>query len=70
MPLYEYACKNCEHEFELLVQSGEKAECPRCESTMLEKLLSTPGVPRVKSGGMKMACNSNGPPCGPMCSRS
>jgi putative FmdB family regulatory protein len=69
MPLYEYACQKCEHEFEALVHGDEKVECPKCESTKLRKLLSTPGAPRVKSAQMKMACNSDGPPCGPACSR-
>ena len=70
MPLYEYACRKCEHEFETLVQPGEKVVCPKCESTKLVKLLSTPAAPQVKSGAMKTACNSDGPPCGPGCARA
>ncbi len=40
MPIYEYACRQCGHEFELLVLKGTVAACPSCESQDLEKLLS------------------------------
>jgi putative FmdB family regulatory protein len=43
MPIYEYRCKACEHEFEALVlpHKPETApECPECHSKDLEKLLS------------------------------
>ena len=69
MPLYEYACQECEEEFEVLVQGDERIACPKCASTKLNRLLSLPGAPRVKSGPTKPACNSSGPPCGPACSR-
>ncbi len=44
MPLYEYACTDCEHRFEILQRIGEDAEgltCPKCESDRLEKQFST-----------------------------
>jgi putative FmdB family regulatory protein len=70
MPMYEYHCGVCAHDFEALVMPGETAECPKCNGTRLERLLSVPGAPQVKSGGsMPMACQSQGPPCGPACSR-
>ena len=40
MPIYEYACAGCGHEFEALVRSGTEPECPSCHSKELEKLLS------------------------------
>lgn len=40
MPIYEYACTDCGHEFEALVRCDTKPECPRCHSTQLDKLLS------------------------------
>jgi putative FmdB family regulatory protein len=40
MPLYEYACKGCEKQFELLVRASETPECPSCHSTELERRLS------------------------------
>ena len=40
MPIYEYACHTCGHEFETLVRSGNVPDCPRCQSTDLGKKLS------------------------------
>lgn len=40
MPIYEYACGDCGHEFEALVRSSTVPECPKCHSTALEKQLS------------------------------
>lgn len=42
MPIYEYACKACGHEFEFLLLPSVKAEaaCPECQSQDLERLLS------------------------------
>jgi putative FmdB family regulatory protein len=44
MPIYEYVCKNCENEFELLVLKGTEPACPACKSSDLERLLSLPNV--------------------------
>ncbi len=57
MPLYEYACKKCDKEFELLIRGSEQAECPTCHSTKLERLLS---VPAGHTAGSKSL-----PMCGP-----
>jgi putative FmdB family regulatory protein len=40
MPIYEYACHQCGHEFEALVRSSTVPECPSCHSTDLDKQLS------------------------------
>ena len=40
MPIYEYACNKCGHEFETLVRSSSVPDCPTCHSTDLEKKLS------------------------------
>lgn len=69
MPLYEYTCKKCDHTFETLVLNGEKVECPECNSVKVERLLSVPGAPKVKAGGLGMACDTSLPPCGPGCCR-
>ena len=69
MPLYEYACKSCEHTFETLVFGDEKVACPECESERLEKLMSMPGLAQVASGGGGCGDVSL-PPCGaPWCQR-
>jgi len=44
MPLYEYACTECGHKFEVLQRLGEGAEgltCPNCEAETVEKQFST-----------------------------
>lgn len=68
MPMYEYQCRKCTHEFETLVHANETVECPECHSQQLERLLSVPAKPPATSS-MPMACNSSGPPCGPRCAR-
>lgn len=42
MPIYEYECKLCRHQFEFLVLPTVKDPpvCPECGSADLEKLLS------------------------------
>jgi putative FmdB family regulatory protein len=40
MPLFEYACKTCATEFEVLVRASEQPECPSCHGTALERKLS------------------------------
>jgi putative FmdB family regulatory protein len=40
MPLFDYKCLSCRHEFELLVRGSSVPACPSCGSTTLEKQLS------------------------------
>jgi putative FmdB family regulatory protein len=41
MPLYEYQCRACAHEFEVLIRPGDNPpKCTSCGSEDLEKLLS------------------------------
>ena len=35
MPIFEYVCKACDHQFEALVYGKEKAECPKCHGSNL-----------------------------------
>jgi len=68
MPLYEYNCQQCEHTFETLVFGDEKIECPQCQTTKVEKLLSLPGRPSIAGSSLPTACNPQGPSCGaPWC---
>ncbi len=44
MPIYEYQCENCGHAFEMLrrMQDADNdLKCPKCESTKVERQLST-----------------------------
>ncbi|MEZ5320041.1 MAG: zinc ribbon domain-containing protein [Vicinamibacterales bacterium] len=41
MPLYDFRCRACGHEFEALVRPGHEPGCPACASADLERLLSS-----------------------------
>ena len=40
MPIYDYRCKACDNEFELLVRSDTVPACPACRSADLERAVS------------------------------
>jgi putative FmdB family regulatory protein len=40
MPIYEYECRTCHEEFEVLVLKGTVPACPSCKGQDLERLLS------------------------------
>lgn len=46
MPIFEYECQNCHHQFEFLILPSQPAEpeCPKCHSRKLEKVLSLFGL--------------------------
>jgi len=44
MPIYEYTCKSCDHQFETLVRKDDAPACAACGSTDLERLMSLPAV--------------------------
>ena len=48
MPLYDFRCRACAHEFEALVRAGHDPVCPACGAADLEKLLTR--AFSVKSG--------------------
>ncbi|MFI5102577.1 MAG: FmdB family zinc ribbon protein [Terriglobales bacterium] len=65
MPIFEYVCKECQHEFEALIFGKQTAECPKCQSKKLEPQLSVFAV-SAKSGAAtqpSFAAGSAGP-CG------
>jgi len=62
MPIFEYVCKECQHEFETLVFGKQKAECPKCQSKKLEPQFSVFAV-SAKSGAASRPSPSAGP-CG------
>jgi len=66
MPLYEYACRECRREFELLVRGEERPKCPHCESRRLDKLVSAAAghVARGKESTAGMPDNCGRPQCG------
>jgi putative FmdB family regulatory protein len=68
MPLFEYACRQCDHRFELLVRESTKLECPKCLGTALDKQLSVFAVSAPASAGPRQMgpapCGSCGDPRG------
>ena len=60
MPIYEYACSKCGHEFETLVRSGAPPECPSCHSSDLAKKLSV----FATGGSITQAAPVAAGPCG------
>jgi len=70
MPIYEYECKTCDQQIELLLRtSTEKPVCPECGESELEKMLSRPASPSVQGGSsMRNLPVSSGDSCGaPRC---
>ena len=52
MPIYEYQCQACGHEFELMQKMSEPAPsvCPACGKSDVRKLLSAAGFQLKGSG--------------------
>jgi putative FmdB family regulatory protein len=44
MPLYEYVCRSCGEEFEVLIRGAEEAVCPACHRSDLQKQFSVPAA--------------------------
>lgn len=44
MPIFEYQCRGCGHQFEALVRKSDVPACPSCSGTDLERLLSSPAL--------------------------
>jgi putative FmdB family regulatory protein len=52
MPIYEYVCSDCGHEFEKLQKMSDAPlrDCPACEAQSLKKKISAPGFRLSGSG--------------------
>ena len=52
MPIYEYECKNCHHQFDLLQKINDSAvkQCPQCLEESAVRLVSAPGFQLKGSG--------------------
>lgn len=67
MPIFEYLCRDCHHEFEALVSADRPASCPQCQGKALDKQLSVFAVSTRSSTPAQAAgaCGSCGDPRGP-----
>ena len=52
MPIYEYKCLKCEHQFEVIQRFSDNPveSCPECNTKSVQKLVSAPTF-RLKGGG-------------------
>ena len=52
MPIYEYKCSKCEHQFEIIQRFSDNPleSCPECGQKSIKKLVSAPSF-RLKGGG-------------------
>ena len=52
MPIYEYACKKCDHTLDALQKMSDDplVDCPECEEPALKRLISAPRF-RLKGKG-------------------
>ncbi len=58
MPIYEYKCKVCGKEFEVLVLSDkEPVHCPACGSKEVERMISAFSTMGLSAGA---SCGSGG----------
>jgi putative FmdB family regulatory protein len=55
MPIYEYKCQACSHQFELLVRSGTTPACPSCGAAQLERLISLSAIKSESTHAQAMA---------------
>ena len=52
MPIYEYRCRDCQHELERIqkISDAPLSDCPQCGRAALVRLVSAPGF-RLKGSG-------------------
>ena len=69
MPIFEYACNACEHQFEALVRGTDTPECPSCHATTLQRRQSTFAARTTSPSAMSEVpmggCGRCGDPRGP-----
>lgn len=61
MPIYEYHCPRCGHDFEKLVFGSAAVECPECKCAKPDKKMSTFGMAGTSEKGGSLA--SSGSSC-------
>ncbi|WDN89317.1 hypothetical protein BuS5_02285 [Desulfosarcina sp. BuS5] len=65
MPIYEYHCNDCDHDFEYLVFGNDQPdECPSCKSSKVNKLMSRCGFLSKGNGGETLKTSASSSSCG------
>ncbi len=69
MPIYEYTCRSCGCQFEVLHRSSRetKPACPKCGADEVDKLFSVFGF---SSGGSFVSSSTKGAGCSACSSRN
>jgi len=65
MPIFEYACRACGHEFETLVRASDTPSCASCGSPELDKKLSVFAAQKAEVPVAAGPCGACGNPGGP-----
>lgn len=67
MPIYEYKCNNCGHEYDLLQKMGEPpiVECEKCHKNSAQRLVSAPGFQLKGTGWYETDFKNKGKPPAP-----
>ncbi|HMA66433.1 MAG TPA: zinc ribbon domain-containing protein [Desulfosalsimonadaceae bacterium] len=67
MPIYEFVCEQCDHQFEELVSLSDTSypRCPKCQSEQVRKKISAcgirpNGIPTGSGGFKPPACATGG----------
>lgn len=61
MPIFEYVCRDCDHQFEAIVLGSKAAKCPKCESKKLDQQLSRFAVQgKGSSESFSDSCSADG----------
>ena len=60
MPIYEYSCKKCGTDFEMLVSADTKVACESCGSKQVKRKLSLFAVNTIASGSPECAHGCGG----------
>ena len=52
MPIYDYKCSKCDHQFEVIQKFSDDPlkKCPECNNNSISKMVSAPSF-RLKGGG-------------------
>ena len=64
MPIYEYQCQNCGHEFEVMQRMSDDllTTCPECKQESLKKLISRVGFQLKGTGWYETDFKNQGKP--------
>lgn len=63
MPIYEYQCADCGHHQEFLqkISDAPLANCPKCNKSAFNKIISKPGAFDLKGNGWYVTDFKNPP---------